>query len=164
MDRIIIVDENDNEIGVKERNEVLNSDIYRVSSLWIQNTKGEILLAKRALTKKNDPGKWGPAVAGTVEEHESYEQNIIKEAEEELGLENIKPEKGVKAFHDGKHRFWSQRFLATVDLDTTQFKVQEDEVAEIGWFSVEGLLKDLAENPDNYIPSFPNSLKQYLLK
>ena len=27
------------------------------------------------------PGKWGPAVAGTVEEGESYEENIIKEAE-----------------------------------------------------------------------------------
>ncbi|MFA6422790.1 MAG: NUDIX domain-containing protein, partial [Candidatus Buchananbacteria bacterium] len=86
MAKIIIVNENDEAIGHKERNELDFSDIYRVSGLWITNLKGEILLAQRAFTKNHDPGKWGPAAAGTVEEGEDYETNILKEAEEELGL------------------------------------------------------------------------------
>ena len=88
-EKIIIVDEDDNIIGSKERNSIVSGDIYRVSALLIENSKGEILLAQRALTKKHDPGKWGPPVAGTVEEGETYESNIVKEAEEELGLKNI---------------------------------------------------------------------------
>lgn len=86
--KIIIVDENDTIIGHKNRDSMEDGDMYRVSALWIQNSKGDILLAQRSFDKRNDPGKWGPAVAGTVEEGETYESNIIKEAEEEIGLKN----------------------------------------------------------------------------
>ena len=54
--KIIIVDENDNIIGYKERGTIEQSDIDRVSALWITNSKGEFLLARRAYTKKNNPG------------------------------------------------------------------------------------------------------------
>jgi len=95
--KIIIVDENDNPIGLKERGTLdYDKDIYRVSALWITNSKGQILIARRALTKKQNPGKWGPGVAGTIDEGETYDSNIIKEAKEELGLQNIKPEKWIK--------------------------------------------------------------------
>ena len=58
---IIIVDENDNIIGHKKRGTLDKKDIYRVSALWIQNPKGDILLAQRKFTKKHHPGRWGPA-------------------------------------------------------------------------------------------------------
>ncbi len=88
MSKIIVVDENDKEIGVKERSKITHDDIYRVSGLWLTNSKGEILLAQRSFNKPrdNDPGKWGPAVAGTVDEDETYKENIQKEIKEELGL------------------------------------------------------------------------------
>ena len=54
---IIIVDEEDNIIGAKERGTLNTKDIYRVSSLRIINSLGEILLAQRSFDKKNDPGK-----------------------------------------------------------------------------------------------------------
>ena len=69
MERIIIVNEDDNQIGLKERG-TLNDDgdIYRVSGLWVVNLKGDILLAQRGFSKTNHPGEWGVAVSGTVEE------------------------------------------------------------------------------------------------
>jgi isopentenyl-diphosphate delta-isomerase len=71
-EKIIIVDDEDNIIGIKEREEVDKKNLrYRCSALWVKNSKGEILLAKRALTKKHSPGKWGPAVAGTLAENET---------------------------------------------------------------------------------------------
>ena len=86
-DRIVVVDEEDNVVGAELRSIVDEKGLrYRVSGLWLRNSRGEVLLARRALTKTHYPGRWGPAVAGTVEEGESYEQNIVKEAEEELGL------------------------------------------------------------------------------
>jgi isopentenyldiphosphate isomerase len=89
--QITLVNDQDEIIGQKARSTITKDDIYRVSAAWIMNTKGEILLSQRQLTKKHDPGKWGTAVAGTVESGETYLENIIKEAEEELGLPNVEP-------------------------------------------------------------------------
>src|SRR3989338_2890412 len=114
--KIIIVNDRDEVIGSKERESLdYSRDIYRVSALWIINDKGESLLAKRALTKKNHPGKWGPAAAGTVEEGESYESNIIKEAREELGIEQASLLKSKKLKRDGKHHYFTQWFTCILD-------------------------------------------------
>lgn len=95
-DKIVVVNENDEVVGAKKRGTIATDDIYRVSALWITNSNGDVLLAQRALTKKNDPGKWGPAVAGTVEEGETYLGNITKETEEEIGLKDVQFTEGPK--------------------------------------------------------------------
>ncbi len=161
--RIPIVDENDNIIrfaadGKKEID--LNPElIYRASSLWITNSKNQILLAKRALSKVHDPGKWGPAVAGTVEEGETYESNIVKEAEEELGLKNIKPILGEKFRRRGKWNYFGQQFNLILDKDISEFKIQEDEVEQIKWFTKIELTKEVREYPDNFLKSVQEYVK-----
>ena len=149
--KIPIVDENDNIIEYRERDNRDTSAIYRVSSLWITDTDGKILLARRAFNKSHDPGKWGPAVAGTVEEDETYEENIIKEAEEELGLKNIKPTFGIKKLRKTKWTYFVQEFLLILPVGFDEFKIAEDEVAEVKWFSKGELNKQLKENPDNFL-------------
>jgi isopentenyldiphosphate isomerase len=52
---IPIVNLDDEIIGYKERSEITLQDIYRVSALWIENSKGEILLAQRGFMKKHNP-------------------------------------------------------------------------------------------------------------
>ena len=159
--KIILVDKNDNPIGVKERGTLDNSkDIYRVSALWITNSKGQILLAKRAFSKKQNPGKWGPAVAGTVEEGETYESNIIKEAEEELGLKNIKSIKWLKNNTlNYKYKHFTQWFRLKIDKPLSYFKPNEREVAEIKWFDKEELLKLIETNSDEVIDSLKELTK-----
>jgi len=56
--RIVIVNDEDEIIGHKERGTLVKEDIYRVAALWVTNSKGEILLAQRQLGKRHDPGKW----------------------------------------------------------------------------------------------------------
>ena len=46
-EQTIIVDEGDKQIGIKDRSEISLSDICRSSGLWIENSKGQVLLAKR---------------------------------------------------------------------------------------------------------------------
>ncbi len=53
---IIIVNEKDEIIWYKKRWTLEKEDIYRVSALWLINSKWEILLAQRAFTKKHHPG------------------------------------------------------------------------------------------------------------
>lgn len=157
--RIIIVDEEDNIIGHKNRKLIEEQDIDRVSALWITNSKGEILLAQRAFNKTNDPGKWGPAVAGTIEEGETYDTNIIKEAKEEIGLQDIKPTAGVKVRHTGKHNYFAQWYLLHLDKSSDEFTVDRTEVNEVKWFSRTGLEQDLKDNPEKFLDGMKDWLQ-----
>jgi len=159
--KIIIVDNDDKIIGSKERAEIKKEDIYRVAALWIKNSKNQFLLAKRALTKKNDPGKWGPAVAGTVEEGETYESNITKEAKEELGLKNLNLIKGSKTRTKGIHNHFTQWFLVTLDKTIEEFEIQEEEIDEIKWFTKKVFMKKYKENPSTFIPKIKKYVEMF---
>ena|ERR1700733_1343376 len=158
--RIPIVNEQDEIIGYKERNETNSEDITRVSGLWVTDKDGNILLAQRAFTKKNDPGKWGPAVAGTVEEGETYESNIIKEMEEEIGLVNFVPVLSHKNRRSTSHEYWGQWFTAVIDHDYP-FKKQDEEVEELKWFTKEELLKLLDEKPGMFLKEFSKYIEMF---
>jgi len=151
--KIIIVDENDKVIGFKQRGTLSPTDIYRVSALWIQNSKGDILLAQRSFNKIHDPGKWGPAVAGTVDEGETYESNIIKEAGEEIGLSDCQFKKAFYEKNNGNHKYFLQWYFALVDKDIHSFTIQKEEVEQIKWFSRDELLQELNDFPDNFLKS-----------
>ena len=139
---------------------ILADDIYRVSSLWLTNNKGEMLIAQRALNKKNDPGTWGPAVAGTVEDGETYESNMIKEIQEELGLKKLRIIFGPKRFHDNNgHKFFGQMFMAQADIKIPDFEIAKDEVEQIKWIKKQDLIDDVKSHPEKYVPSMATSLE-----
>ena len=155
--KFIVVDESDQIIGHKRKEDIRQQDIYRVSALWITNSTGEILLSKRHRSKSHDPSKWICAVTGTVEEGESYEENIIKEAEEELGLKNITLALGPKTKIDGYHNHFTQWYKLLVDKEIEEFRLQEGEVEEIAWISENDLAKELGSIPEKFGPN----LKKY---
>lgn len=154
-----IVDENDNLIGHKLGAEFdPSADIYRVSALWLTNSKGQVLLAQRSPKKKNGGGLWGPAVAGTVENDETYEQNIIKEAKEEIGLFGFEILGTSKIFFDTKNRkYFSTYFYATVDKPADDF-ILEEEVAAMKWVDADWLKNDVAQNPEAYVLGWDKNL------
>lgn len=147
-----IVDENDTLTGHKTDGEFdPTSDIYRVSALWLRNSKGEVLLAQRAHSKKNGGGLWGPAVAGTIENDESYKDNIVKEMNEEIGLKDIALTEGKKRLvHATGRRYFCVYFYGHCNLPEESF-VLEDEVAAVKWVSEDWLTKDSTQNPTHYV-------------
>lgn len=158
MEKIIIVNENDEIVGYKNRDEVGMKDIYRVSGLWVENSNGDILLAQRAFSKKNNPGKWGPAVAGTVAKGETYDSNIIKEAQEEIGLSGFAFEKGEKVRAYGKHNHFTQWYKLVLDCDVEKFEIAKDEVENLKRFTQKELFKEFKNNPDNFLESLERNL------
>ena len=157
--KIQIVNEKDGFVGVKERSEVdYNVDIYRVSALWITNTAGQVLLAKRAALKDKDPNKWGPAVAGTIDEGETYDDNIYKEADEEIGLNGVEFTKGKKTHITFPRNYFCQWYFVVLDRDLSTFILQEDEVEELAWFDIAQIKQELQNKPEKYVPA----LKQIL--
>ena len=158
-ERIQIVDENDNLIGHKIRQEMnYDKDIYRSSALWLTNSKGEVLLAQRSLDKDKDPGLWGPSVAGTVDEGETYDENIYKEAEEEIGLSGYKFKKLKKEYLPKPRMQFCQWYSAVVDKPLEYFTLQEDEVEKLAWVSLNDLIKDVSDNPNKYVQSMKEVL------
>jgi isopentenyldiphosphate isomerase len=152
MARIPIVDENDNILEYKERESILPADIYRVAGLWVVDGKGRALFARRAWSKKKGPGKWGPSVAGTVEEGETYEQNIIKEAQEELGLENIVPAAWIKLrTARAADNYFGQWFMVVRDVSVTELRPDPREVAEVKWMSRTEFIDAVKHSPDEFL-------------
>lgn len=159
----IVVDEQDAIIGSKHWRDKSHQDIYRVSALWLTDaTSGDVLIAQRKWTKINDPGKWAEAVAGTNEESETYESNMVKEIAEEIGLTDIAITPGPKLYiDDGKHRFFCQWYIAAVDKNVTDITIQESEVEAVKWVAKDWLLQDVAEHPETYTPMIPKFLQAY---
>lgn len=134
---IIVVDEHDNELGIREASLRAPGDIYRSASLWLTNSKGQVLMAQRAFSKSNSPGKWGPAASGTVEAGETYDTNIVKEIAEEIGLSVELSDliKGPKALTTEPGRvFFNQWYLYSIDQPAEAFTIQEEEVEQVAWF------------------------------
>ena len=155
--KIPIVNEEDEVIGYKERGNRDPNDICRITGLWVTALDGSILLARRAFTKKHHPGVWGPAVSGTVEEGETYESNILKEAEEEIGLKNATPVPGPKIRGDSSHQYFCQWFTAVIPREYP-FVKRVEEVEEVRWFSKEEILKLLEDTPQVFLQNLPKYL------
>lgn len=160
----IIVDENNNIIWYKKKKNMKKNDIYRVSSLWIKNSKWEVLLAQRSFKKSHNPWQWWPAVSGTLEKWETYDDNIIKETEEEIWLkvtiDDIQKKDLTKKVWE--YTYFGQSYLWIFDLDINKFKIQEEEVEQIKWRSVDELQKRIRENPKMFLSNFWERVEKIL--
>ncbi|THD65511.1 NUDIX domain-containing protein [Robertkochia marina] len=125
--------------------------------LWIYNSKKEILLQKRALTKESFPGKWDVAVAGHISAGDSPEETVVRETREELGLTiHIEETEFIKVMRsDIKHsesftdREHHHVYSLKKDVAVTHLILQKEEVAEAGWFPIDILTKYL-EDPESF--------------
>lgn len=150
--KVPVVNEKDEVIGYKERADIDSArDIVRSASLWITNGRGDVLLAQRKLTKRNNPGKWSEAVGGTVEGRDSYESTMLREAQEEIGLSVDNYEVGPKQYIDSPTRYFVQWYTATVDKPIEAFQPQAEELEQLAWVSTEQFIEELKSNPEKYI-------------
>ena len=67
--------------------------LHPVVHLHVFRSGGYIYLQKRSYNKDIQPGKWDTAVGGHVDYGESIESALLREASEELGIINIRPQK-----------------------------------------------------------------------
>lgn len=162
MKRTIIVDKNDNEIGVKDDKDMTTDDIYRVTGLWLINSQGQVLLVRRALTKSHDPGKWAPTVAGTVEESETYDINIVKEIKEEIGLD-VKIEdliKGPKVISSYHWTHYTQAYLYLLPVGMEKSLVFDaSEVCDHKWYYLDEIQGMVEKNPEIFVGSFKRNFR-----
>lgn len=160
-----VVDQDDRVVDYVPQEELLPGDIYRVSGVILINPAGQILLAQRSITKSNDPGKWGPSAAGTVEQGETYEANIIKELAEELSLYDVALGQGPKTFINDNGQglgYFVQMFVGQIDKPIENFILQADEVAQVRWISPTELQAWVQSAPAEFTAGFGQCLTDVL--
>jgi len=88
MEEVILVDEFDQQIGVMEKMEAHEKALlHRAFSVFIFNSKGEMLVQQRALTKYHSGGLWTNACCSHPRPGEDTLQAAQRRLKEELGFE-----------------------------------------------------------------------------
>ena len=84
---VILVDENDNKVGLMEKIEAHDKALlHRAFSVFIFNTKGELMLQQRALHKYHSPGLWTNTSCSHKRDGESNIEAGKRRLMEEMGF------------------------------------------------------------------------------
>jgi isopentenyl-diphosphate delta-isomerase len=87
MQQVVLVDERDREIGVMEKMEAHQKALlHRAFSVFVYNSKGEMLLQRRAPQKYHSGGLWTNACCSHPGPGDQIEQAAEKRLQEELGF------------------------------------------------------------------------------
>ena len=138
-------------------------DFYIVGiNNWIINSEGKFLVQKRALSKKNNPGKLS-STNGLVQLGENDIEAVQRETREELGI-IINPDRIF--LYDRNHiagdHLLVDIYVSQADVSLDDIVVQESEVDEVRFVSLEELLKmDISTTCSYIISQGPDILKYY---
>jgi isopentenyl-diphosphate delta-isomerase len=164
---VVVVDENNNEIGSAMLTEVWQKGLYhRGVSMFIVDTDERMLLQLRSSHVGVYPNCWDQAAAGHVDEGFSYDESAKNELAEELGLDNISLETlGTVLSHnvldDGRIINQFERvYIGHVPRDVA-LTLEPEEVAEVRWFTSAELTAEIAEHHEKFTPGLLTALKKY---
>ena len=88
MNQVILVDTDDNAIGVLDKMEAhITGQLHRAFSIFIFNTKGEMLLHQRAHEKYHSGGLWTNACCSHPQPDETIHQTLQERLHFEMGME-----------------------------------------------------------------------------
>ena len=86
-EQVVLVDEKDAEIGLMPKQEAHEKGLlHRAFSVFIFNTRGEILLQQRASSKYHSPGLWSNSCCSHPREGEQVSAAAVRRLKEESTL------------------------------------------------------------------------------
>lgn len=162
---VILVDENDKEIGTGEKMKThKEGKLHRAFSIFIFNSKGEMLLQKRAKSKYHSGGLWSNACCSHPRPGEELEQAAHRRLKEEMGFDC----ELQKAFHfvyktnldnDLTEHEFDHVFIGEYDGEV---EINPNEAEDFKWVIIDSLKEDVEKNPENYTVWFKIALREVL--
>jgi isopentenyl-diphosphate Delta-isomerase len=153
MTHVVLVDENDNEVGIMEKMEAHRKGIlHRALSILLFNSKGELMLQKRAENKYHSGGLWTNTCCSHPLPGETMEDATRRSLLHEMGI-SLQPEFAYKFLYfaevdDGlKEHELDYVFAAKYDGEPS---INPQEVADWQFLNIATLKKDIEENPSHY--------------
>ena len=152
-EQVILVDEQDNPIGLMPKLEAHQKALlHRAFSVFILNTKGELMLQQRAKHKYHSPGLWTNTCCSHQRDGETNIQAGKRRLQEEMGfsteLKEVTSFIYKAPFDNGltEHEF-DHVLLGYYEDDPV---INLDEVSSWKWMSLEEVKYDIDQNPDRY--------------
>ena len=148
-----MVDSQDQQLGTMGKIEAHEKAVlHRAFSVFILNSKRELLLQQRAYEKYHSPGLWTNTCCSHQREGETNFQAGNRRLMEEMGMSV--PLKELFTFI---YKATFDNGLTEHELDHVMVgfsdenpKINTDEVANFKWIAIDKLKKDLNERPEDY--------------
>ncbi|MDO1501217.1 isopentenyl-diphosphate Delta-isomerase [Winogradskyella maritima] len=154
---VILVDENDNKIGLMPKMEAHEKALlHRAFSVFIFNDTNELMLQQRALHKYHSPGLWTNTCCSHQRDGETNLEAGKRRLMEEMGFEAPLEETTsfiYKApFDNGLTEHELDHIM--VGYYNEKPKINPDEVADWKWMPLEDVKSDMQSHPENYTAWF----------
>ena len=158
-ENVILVDDMDKPLGYEEKMSAHSNGgkLHRAFSIFIFNSKGEVLLQLRAKAKHHFRSLWTNPCCSHPRKDETLEQAAHRKLKQEFGFDTDLRE--VFSFiykatdpesHLTEHEF-DHVFIGRFDEKP---KPNPDEIDDWKWTTPSQLSKDIAANPGQYTPWF----------
>ena len=163
-EQVILVNENDEQIGLMPKMEAHEKALlHRAFSVFVFNKKGELLLQQRAADKYHSPLLWTNTCCSHQREGESNIAAGKRRLQEEMGF--VCELKEVFSFI---YKAPFDNGLTEHELDHVMVgeynespEINEDEVENFKWMTLEDVKKDMNAHPEIYTEWFKIIFNEY---
>lgn len=162
---VVLVDQDDQKLGLMEKQQAhVAGLLHRAFSVFVFNSKGELMIQQRAASKYHSPTLWTNTCCSHPRDNETYEQAAHRRLEEEMGFDcelEYKFNFIYKAHLENdliEHEL-DHVFIGTFDDEP---KLNPDEVMAYRWVELDDLKKDMEKNPQNYTAWFKIIFEHYV--
>ena len=126
---------------------------WPVVDVWIVNSRGELLIQKRDLSKPNWPGYWCESAGGAVVSGEDPDTAALRETQEEISF-TVDFTRGGKVFEYLGEKSLKHVYLFCQDAELSALTCQKGEVSEVRYATpddIRALLRSGEMVPLGYI-------------
>ena len=162
---VVLVDQDDQKLGLMEKQQAhVAGLLHRAFSVFVFNSKGELMIQQRAASKYHSPTLWTNTCCSHPRDNETYKQAAHRRLEEEMGFDcelEYKFNFIYKAHLENdliEHEL-DHVFIGTFDDEP---KLNPDEVMAYRWVELDDLKKDMEKNPQNYTAWFKIIFEHYV--
>lgn len=153
---LVLVDEGDREIGVETKHACHEGEglLHRAFSIFVFNTRDELLLQRRSAQKPLWPNYWSNTCCSHPRQGETMEEAVQRRLNEELGIRTPLAYLYKFQYHAQYESVGSEREYCWVYYGRYEGDpdVNLNEIADWRYVSVDGLDAELAATPDDFTP------------
>jgi isopentenyl-diphosphate delta-isomerase type 1 len=149
-----VVNERDEVVGVQPRAEVHRRGLrHRAVHVLVWNAAGQLFLQRRSLAKDCSPGLWDSSASGHLGVGEGYDEAVVRELEEELGV--VAAELPRALFKLEASAETGQEFVWVYRCEGEgPFRLHPEEIMDGGWFTTEDVTRWVTRAPEEFASSF----------
>ncbi|MBR9690949.1 isopentenyl-diphosphate Delta-isomerase [Candidatus Woesearchaeota archaeon] len=167
MEQVVLVDSDNNELGTMEKIKAHKKGVlHRAISVFVFNSKGELLIQQRAKHKYHCPKIWANTCCTHPLPNESFIDSAKRRLKEEVGFETELKQEFCFVYKSKFDNGLTEHEYDCVFTGMYDGKVKPnpDEVMDYKWISLKELKQDTKNYPDKYASWFEIALEKLTAK